>query len=132
MNILNIPGIPTTCKNCGSSKLEWFDAVRNASHAVEGRLRSQDVRCWFVIGCSECSETLGTLPSYLIAEAMNEGPKARPLEEWHEDYGCVVWFTWRDGEWLGEPSYIGSPICDDWPGYHTHFIPHPAFPRNPE
>lgn len=56
---------------------------------------------------------------------------ARPLEEWHEDHGSAVWWTWRDGDWLGEPSYVGSPLCDDWPGYHTHWTPHPAFPPAP-
>lgn len=56
---------------------------------------------------------------------------ARPLEEWHEDHGFAVWWTWRDGDWLGEPSYVGSPLCDDWPGYHTHWTPHPTFPVKP-
>ena len=57
--------------------------------------------------------------------------KARPLDEWHEDYGPVVWWCWRDGEWLGEPAYIGSPLSDDWPDYHTHWTPHPDFPEPP-
>ena len=70
----------------------------------------------------------------------------RPLEEWHEDMGNVVWWTWRDDEWLGEPAYIGTPLdlgrnyegwigdqrfvvtLGGWPGYHTHWTPHPAFP----
>lgn len=78
----------------------------------------------------------------------------RPLAEWKEDDGDVVWWTWRDGEWLGEPAYIGSPLClgfgvpvsvgenefvanvGGWPGYHTHWTPHPPFPdftsREPE
>ena len=54
--------------------------------------------------------------------------EARPLDEWHEDYGDAVWWTWQDGQWLGEPSYIGGPNDSDWPGYHTHWSPHPAFP----
>ena len=57
--------------------------------------------------------------------------KARPLDEWHEDYGSVVWWCWHDGEWLGEPAYIGSPLSDDWPDYHTHWTPHPDFPEPP-
>ncbi|MBZ9985708.1 hypothetical protein LB572_01210 [Mesorhizobium sp. BH1-1-5] len=56
---------------------------------------------------------------------------ARPLDGYHEDYGFVTWWTWRDGEWLGEPSYVGSPNCSDWPGYHTHWTPHPDFPEAP-
>lgn len=63
--------------------------------------------------------------------AAKKAPSARPLEEWHEDYGFAVWWTWREGEWLGEPSYIGSPLCSDWPGYHTHWTPHPDFPKPP-
>ena len=63
--------------------------------------------------------------------ALRAAPEARPLDEWHEDYGYGVWFTWEDGQWLGEPSYIGNPNCDDWPGYHTHWIPHPEFPAPP-
>ncbi len=53
---------------------------------------------------------------------------ARPLDEWHEDHGFVVWWCWDDGRWLGEPAWIGSPNCSDWPEYHTHWTPHPLFP----
>ena len=42
---------------------------------------------------------------------------ARPLDEWHEDDGDVLW--WRFP--IEEPPYVGSPLCSDWPGYHTHF-----------
>jgi hypothetical protein len=59
---------------------------------------------------------------------VDEAPVARPLSEWHEDHGDGVWFTWRDGRWLGEPAWIGTPIDSDWPGYHTHYLPHPQFP----
>lgn len=82
-----------------------------------------------------------------LAAAPSSSP--RPLEEWHEDHGDVVWWTWRDGQWLGEPAYIGSPLdlgrtypvvigdvemqvtLGGWPGYHTHWTPHPAFPPSP-
>jgi hypothetical protein len=56
----------------------------------------------------------------------------KPLDDWHEDDGFAVWWTWQDGDWLGEPSYIGSPLCSDWPGYHTHWTPHPKFQILPE
>lgn len=55
---------------------------------------------------------------------------AVPLDDYHVDRGSVVWFAW-DAErkaWLGEPAWIGQPDDSDWPGYHTHFIPHPEFP----
>lgn len=54
-----------------------------------------------------------------------------PLSEYHEDTGPVVWWTWQDGLWLGEPSWIGTPTDSDWPGYHTHWTYHPEFPLPP-
>ena len=73
---------------------------------------------------------------------------ARPLNEWHEDDGPVLW--WRFP--VDEPPYIGTPLdrgewhqilapdaCRDslplrvggWPGYHTHWTPIPI-PDSPE
>jgi hypothetical protein len=51
-------------------------------------------------------------------------PKARPLDEWHEDFGEVLWWVFP----MTEPPYIGSPLCNDWPGYHTHWTPCPPVP----
>ena len=57
-----------------------------------------------------------------------EGPVvARPLDEWHEDYGPVLW--WRFP--VEEPPFIGTPLDSDWPGYHTHWTPHPPIPEEP-
>ena len=50
--------------------------------------------------------------------------EARPLDEYHEDYGFVTWWKFP----VDEPSWIGSPTCSDWPGYHTHWTPHPPIP----
>ena len=79
---------------------------------------------------------------------------ARPLEEWTEADGNVVWWAWDadNEELLGEPAYIGSPLdlgypvevefrtregefvhtynVGGWPGYHTHWTPHPEFPES--
>jgi hypothetical protein len=55
--------------------------------------------------------------------------RARPIEEYQEDDGNVVWWAWEDGRWLGEPAWIGTPSDSDWPGYHTHWTPHPAQPE---
>lgn len=65
------------------------------------------------------------------AVEMVQACAARPLDEWNEDMGHVVWWCLHDGQWLGEPAWIGSPLSEDWPGYHTHFTPHPAFPNRP-
>jgi hypothetical protein len=49
---------------------------------------------------------------------------ARLLDEWHEDFGPVVWWKFP----VDEPAWIGTPTDDDWPGYHTHWTPHPTVP----
>jgi hypothetical protein len=88
-----------------------------------------------------------------MTESESNGLTPRTLAEWHEDYGNVVWWCWRDGEWLGEPAYIGTPLdlgqtvevtlrghnvdklmrglVGGWPGYHTHWTPHPELPSSP-
>lgn len=43
----------------------------------------------------------------------------RTLDEWHEDIGPVLWWFFP----LCEPPYVGSPLDQDWPGYHTHWTP---------
>lgn len=81
--------------------------------------------------------------------------KAKTLEEWSEEDGDVVWWAWdsKNEEWLGEPAYIGTPLdlgqtvevefrsntgefihshnVGGWPGYHTHWTPHPELPELP-
>lgn len=71
---------------------------------------------------------------------------ARPLSEWHEDDGAVLWWKFP----IEEPPYVGTPldlgypieihlhgqeptrICVyGWPGYHTHWTPLPDVPREP-
>jgi len=42
---------------------------------------------------------------------------AHKLDEWHEAIGDVLWWKFP----IDEPPYCGSPLADDWPGYHTHF-----------
>jgi hypothetical protein len=45
---------------------------------------------------------------------------ARPVDEWHEDIGPVLW--WRFP--VEEPPYCGGPLDTEWvPDYYTHFTP---------
>ena len=68
-----------------------------------------------------------------LTKALNDGmlgfhsPPPRPLDDWHEDMGPVVW--WRFP--VEEPAWIGTPLDSDWPGYHTHWTPHPRVPEAP-
>ncbi|WP_059050004.1 hypothetical protein [Paenibacillus senegalimassiliensis] len=43
--------------------------------------------------------------------------QARPIAEWDEDYGDVLWWKFP----IEEGPYCGNPLCSDWPGYHTHW-----------
>lgn len=72
---------------------------------------------------------------------------ARPLSEWHEELGDVLWwkFPIQEAPWVGRPDVIGPTyrLIDwkgdevarfdgqGWPGYHTHFTPLPAIPDEP-
>lgn len=62
-------------------------------------------------------------PAVPTAQA-REPMSARPLSEYHEDHGPVVWWSFP----VCEPAWIGTPTDSDWPGYHTHWTPHPDVP----
>lgn len=53
---------------------------------------------------------------------------ARPKEDWHEDFGDVLWWKFP----VEESPYVGNPLCSDWPGYHTHWTPLPPVPLDPD
>lgn len=43
----------------------------------------------------------------------------RPLDDWHEDIGPVLWWITP----VCEPPWCGDPRDNDWPGYNTHWTP---------
>lgn len=55
----------------------------------------------------------------LIAHGVTVQGCARPIEEWGEDYGDVLWWKFP----IEEPPYVGSPLDEKWPAYHTHWTP---------
>lgn len=61
-----------------------------------------------------------TIEHHPHAKAGLAASKARPLDDWHEDTGTVLW--WRFP--IEEPPYCGHPNCDSWlPDYYTHWTP---------
>lgn len=56
---------------------------------------------------------------------------ARALAEWHEEDGYAAWWAITNCGWASEPAWIGTPLSSDWPGYHTHWTPHPEIPCDP-
>ena len=59
------------------------------------------------------------IASHLIDNDVTIQKCARPLEEWCEDYGDVFWWKFP----IEEPPYVGSPLDEKWPAYHTHWTP---------
>lgn len=74
----------------------------------------QDLRNYGIHGADAADEI-----DRLRAKVESLQADARPLDEWHEDVGNVLW--WRFP--INEPPYVGSPLDSDWPGYHTHWTP---------
>ncbi|WP_181418832.1 hypothetical protein [Aquipseudomonas alcaligenes] len=64
---------PKACRECGSESLTWQTHYRThlGCAVQEGRLRTSEVECLFVLGCDECSETLRTISADKVAELMN-------------------------------------------------------------
>lgn len=65
----------------------------------------------------EPSSFLGDLRT--VVTMLNEAAEAKPLAEYHEDNGPVLWWSFP----VNEPPYVGAPFDSDWPGYHTHWTP---------
>lgn len=63
----------------------------------------------------------------LIENGVTVQEPVRPLEEWWEAYGDVLWWKFP----IEEPPYVGSPLDENWPGYHTHWTPIPL-PQPPK
>lgn len=61
----------------------------------------------------------GRIADHLLANGMTISTEARPLKEWHEDIGDVLWWKFP----IEEPPYVGSPLDLNWPSYHTHWTP---------
>jgi hypothetical protein len=69
----------------------------------------------------EARDVLSTLYPDTPAQPAATVPEitARPIDEWGEDYGDVLWWTFP----IEESPYCGSPLDSDWPDYHTHWTP---------
>jgi hypothetical protein len=82
------------------------------------------------------------IPRQALIDILADVPEdeLRPLSEWHEDIGAVLWWVLP----ISEPPYVGSPLdlgkivarivdgskvldvlAGGWPGYHTHWSPIP-------
>lgn len=62
-----------TCKECGSTLLTWqtHNRVHLSCPVQNGRLKTNEVECLFVLGCDGCSETVAVLTADKVASLMN-------------------------------------------------------------
>lgn len=97
--------------------VELLDEVQDCGQAVTYTFESVTVSRTDNYGIAD----------HLIDHGVTVQEGARPIEEWHEDFGDVLWWKFP----IEEPPYVGSPLDEKWPGYHTHwtFIPLPQPPK---
>ena len=62
---------PKRCKECGSTALSWFTTNTTYSGVQDGRLKTSEVTCLFVLGCEKCSATVWQRRADTIADALN-------------------------------------------------------------
>jgi hypothetical protein len=91
---------------------------RCSTQSIKAELRGEKI---------EVVISQGKIADYLIAHGVTVQECAKPLEEWGEDYGDVLWWKFP----IEEPPYVGSPLDANWPAYHTHWttIPMPQPPK---
>lgn len=89
-----------------ASKSEGTRALAEVALAVVGNAR-------------QCSAQDAEVRLDLIDELRRaaHGNVARPLDDWHEDIGPVLWWCFP----IAEPPYAGTPLDDDFPEYMTHW-----------
>jgi hypothetical protein len=111
---------PGDCKASGSvcvSKALWQQTREYLDGLID---ESRRVRAALGLGeKADIDETVKTL-KVAVAKAgiVDRLHVLRPLVDWHEDYGPVLW--WRLP--IEEPPCAGDPRTDDWTeGYYTHW-----------
>jgi hypothetical protein len=116
-----------TAKTKSELIAEWRDLAKaNAQVAL---------RCHALGNVFRAKINEGTVAAFETAAEQLEAlpdpqPLARPIDEWTEEDGEVLWWSFP----IDEPPYIGSPLYTDWPDYHTHWtpIPIPTLPEVPQ
>lgn len=63
----------TECPECGkSNSLSWTPVTQILNSVQNGRLRTHDVGCLFVLGCDYCSETVATVSADAVAAFLSQ------------------------------------------------------------
>lgn len=123
--LILVPGAPSECKECGSTSVSWFASTRIRNNVPQGRLRTNDTECVFVLGCDECSETLHVAKADMIAELLATAHTGHQQKQGTATASAAPAVA-RDldlparGDALNEASATSQPLvlsAPAWPGY---------------
>lgn len=110
--------VPPACRACGGTQLTWFAHNENKSDVQEGRLRTNEVSCVFVLGCNDCSETLRVVSADKVASQLNN-PDSKHLDEVIERQKNLISSLRAE---LAESYSVGAKIQLQQVGFlHEHF-----------
>ncbi|BAO53070.1 hypothetical protein KPP23_043 [Pseudomonas phage KPP23] len=79
---------PTECA-CGCKKLFWFTENMITSGVQQGRLRTSDIDCKFILGCPECSATLAIVSADDFADRESERMNSEVFELTEAERGVI-------------------------------------------
>ncbi len=60
------------CGECGGSSLSWDTHNVTFSGVQDGRLRTNEVTCMFVLGCDQCSATIARIRADTLAQHLSD------------------------------------------------------------
>lgn len=113
---------------------------------------------WYYVNHASTWQTMPPLaaapppPANIGADSPSAREVARPLDDWYEELGDVLWWLFNEDGLPAEAPWVGSPLnlghavelhasqgpykdsllfrgnVGGWPGYHTHWTPLPASP----
>jgi len=75
------------CRECGGDNLLWTQCNSNKTDVAEGRLRTHEITCSFVLGCEDCSETIAVISADKFIA--NYGTAQSELAALREELGQV-------------------------------------------
>ena len=100
---------------------ELYSALKNLLELTEVLMREAG-RSPAPDGAVSRAKTALQIHECAATDQLRGQQKPRPLSEWHEDIGPVLWWSFP----IREAPYVGTPNdVDGWPDHHTHWTPIP-------
>lgn len=59
------------CPECNGENLIWEDGTTHEGGVTDGNLRQNEVSGIFILGCGDCSETIGIVSASDVADFLN-------------------------------------------------------------